>query len=236
MAPDHLAAEGLAGRLEQLRAAFASILGPRLSRITGKALSRVDMRAYAYREGHYLLPHTDHQDAVGRALAYAYYLPSPEPPDGGELELFRCTFEDGAVVATESTCLISPRANRLVVFDVSDASLHQVREVIRVRREEVRLTCLPDESMEQLAGRLAAGGSSPSARLQREELHQRLRTALERLAERDREVLIVRHLEQLSTREIAAVLEITEGAVKVRHVRALQRLRGLLGDLAEDLP
>ena len=117
--------------LGQLRAAFASILAPRLSRITGKALSRVDMRAYAYREGHYLLPHTDHQDAVGRALAYAYYLPSPEPPDGGELELFRCMFEDGAIVATESARLISPRANRLVVFDVSDASLHQVREVIR---------------------------------------------------------------------------------------------------------
>jgi RNA polymerase sigma-70 factor, ECF subfamily len=104
-----------------------------------------------------------------------------------------------------------------------------------VRHEEVRLAYLPDESMEQLAGRLAAGGSSPSARLQREEVHQRLRAALERLAERDREVLILRHLEQLSTREIAAVLGITEGAVKVRHVRALQRLRGLLGDLAEDL-
>jgi RNA polymerase sigma-70 factor (ECF subfamily) len=89
--------------------------------------------------------------------------------------------------------------------------------------------------MEQLAGRLADGGSSPSARLQREEVRRRLRAALERLAERDREVLILRHLEQLSTREIAAVVGITEGAVKVRHVRALQRLRGLLGDLAEDL-
>jgi len=117
--------------LRLLRASFASILAPRLSRITGKPLARVDMRAYAYREGHYLLPHTDHQDAVGRALAYAYYLPSPEPPDGGELELFRCVIEDGAVVATESASLIRPRENRLVVFDVSDVSLHQVREVIR---------------------------------------------------------------------------------------------------------
>src|SRR5262249_51735071 len=65
-----------------------------------------------------------------------------------------------------------------------------------VRCEEVRLGCLPDESMEGLAGRLAAGGSSPSARLQREEVRQRLREALERLAERDREVLVLRHLEQ----------------------------------------
>jgi len=116
--------------LLRLRASFADTLAPSLSRITGKALGRVDMRAYAYREGHYLLPHTDHQDAVGRALAYAYYLPSPEPPLGGELELFRCVTDGGAVVATESAHLIAPRDNRLVVFDVSDVSLHQVREVL----------------------------------------------------------------------------------------------------------
>jgi RNA polymerase sigma-70 factor (ECF subfamily) len=52
------------------------------------------------------------------------------------------------------------------------------------------------------------------------------------LAENDREILALRHLEQLSVREIAAVLGISEGAVKVRHVRALKRLRDLLaGDL-----
>ena len=89
------------------------------------------MRAYAYCAGHYLLPHTDHQQGVGRALAYAYYFPSPEPPEGGELELFRCTLhEDGEIVAIESACLVEPRPNRLVVFDVSDVSLHQVREVL----------------------------------------------------------------------------------------------------------
>ena len=54
------------------------------------AVARADLRAYAYRAGHYLLPHSDHQDGLARRLAYAYYLPSPEPPAGGELELFRC--------------------------------------------------------------------------------------------------------------------------------------------------
>ncbi len=116
--------------MRSLRDAFAHALVAPLSAITGKALSRVDMRAYAYRQGHYLLPHTDHQDGVGRALAYAYYVPSPEPPEGGELELFACTVEDGALVRTESAKLVEPRANRLVVFDVGDVSLHQVREVL----------------------------------------------------------------------------------------------------------
>src|SRR5690606_28028225 len=46
--------------LRQLRDAFAAALAPVLSRVTGKALARADMRAYAYRPGHYLLPHTDH--------------------------------------------------------------------------------------------------------------------------------------------------------------------------------
>ena len=54
--------------------------------------------------------------------------------------------------------------------------------------------------------------------------------ALARLRPRDREVLVLRHLEQLSIRDIAAVLGISEGAVKTRHLRALQRLRRLLGD------
>ena len=83
------------------------------------------MRAFAYRTGHYLLPHSDHQDGLERVLAYAYYLPSPEPPRGGELELFRVTPE-----AITSELLIAPRPHRLVVFDVSDVSLHQVREVL----------------------------------------------------------------------------------------------------------
>lgn len=121
-------------RTDELRAtrdALTTSLAPILSRITGKAVTRADLRAFAYREGHYLLPHTDHQHGLARALAYAYYLPSPEPPVGGELELFRCTVGDGEIVATDSALLVEPRANRLVVFDVSDVSLHQVREVTR---------------------------------------------------------------------------------------------------------
>lgn len=116
--------------LRELRDAFAAALAPPLSRITGKALGRADMRAYGYRAGHYLLPHSDHQLAAGRALAFAWYLPSPEPPDGGELELFACRLEAGSILETTSARVIEPRANRLVVFDVGDVSLHQVREVL----------------------------------------------------------------------------------------------------------
>jgi len=99
-----------------------------------------------------------------------------------------------------------------------------------VRREEPRALTLPDESAVELAGRLVARDSSPSQRLLREELLERMRRALLRLPERDREVLVLRHLEQLSVAEIAKVLEISPGAVKVRHLRALERLRDQLDE------
>ena len=106
-----------------------------------------------------------------------------------------------------------------------------------VRREDPEFLALPDESAVQLAQRLLAPGSSPSERLLREELRDRVQAALAQLSPRDREVLVLRHLEQLSTNETAAALGITQGAVKTRHLRALERLRSLLGDdLAERGP
>jgi len=116
---------------QRLRDCLREHLAPVLASLVRKPLSRVDMRGYAYREGHYLLPHTDHQENVGRAIAYAYYLPSPEPPEGGELELFACTAEGEALAAITPAVTIVPRANRLVVFEVSQVSLHRVHEVRR---------------------------------------------------------------------------------------------------------
>jgi RNA polymerase sigma-70 factor (ECF subfamily) len=95
-----------------------------------------------------------------------------------------------------------------------------------VTREEA--WCMPDESAQQLANRLLAGGTNPVSRLIREELRDRLRMALTKLAEPDREVLVMRNLEHLTIAEIAAVLGKSEGAVKVRHLRALRRLKVLL--------
>lgn len=93
----------------------------RCERWLWKPVARADLRGYAYRAGSYLLPHTDWQEELGRVIAYAYYLPTPEPFEGGELELFR---------GFESAKVIEPRPNRLVLFEVSQTSLHQVREVM----------------------------------------------------------------------------------------------------------
>jgi RNA polymerase sigma factor (sigma-70 family) len=81
-----------------------------------------------------------------------------------------------------------------------------------------------------LAERLLSQDQSPSDLLIREEMRQRVRQALERLSDRDREVLVLRYLEQLSPSEAAAVLGIKEGPVKTRQTRALVRLGELLSD------
>ena len=99
-----------------------------------------------------------------------------------------------------------------------------------VAREVPGAVPLPDESVGRLADRLVARGSSPSRRLIRAELRERLKAALDRLPPRDHEVLVMRHLEQMEIAEIAAVLNLTAGAVMTRHTRALARLRGLLDD------
>jgi RNA polymerase sigma-70 factor (ECF subfamily) len=108
---------------------------------------------------------------------------------------------------------------------------HVRAEKRSVTREETG--GLPDESALELAHRLAPP-TSPSSQLARQEQHARVRAALAGLAERDREVLVLRYLEQLSTAETAAVLGITAGAVKVRHLRALHRLRAALADDFEE--
>ena len=99
-----------------------------------------------------------------------------------------------------------------------------------VAREERLEWHLPDQSARALAERLFDKGTSPSGRLMSQELRDRVQAALDQLEPRDREVLVLRYLEQLSTAESAAALGISIGAVKMRHLRALQRLRADLGD------
>ena len=94
---------------------------------------------------------------------------------------------------------------------------------------------LPEGSALELAERLLTVDTGPEDAALKAELRQRVRTALERLAATDREVLVLRYLEELSVAEIAAVLDLGESAVYARHLRALKRLKAILGpDFQED--
>jgi RNA polymerase sigma-70 factor (ECF subfamily) len=119
-----------------------------------------------------------------------------------------------------------PWLRRLAWLRLADAHRRHLRAGRRsVAREEP--PALADESVRELADRLLAPGTGPSAALSQRERAARVRAALDRLAERDREILVLRYLEDLSTAETAAVLGCSEGAAKVRLLRALRRLRDL---------
>ena len=77
--------------------------------------------------------------------------------------------------------------------------------------------------------------ASPGSLLELKHDIDEIREALLELPEEQREVLVLRHLEELSTKEIATVLRVSVGAVKTRHLRALQRLRHLLEDDESEL-
>jgi RNA polymerase sigma-70 factor (ECF subfamily) len=122
----------------------------------------------------------------------------------------------------------SPWLRQLAMNRLLDARRFHIRAGRRsVEREE--RPALPVESVLELADRLLAHQSGPGSRLSRHERREAVRSALDRLPDRDREVLVLRFLEDLSTAEAAAVLGTGESTVKMRLVRALQRLRDLLG-------
>jgi RNA polymerase sigma-70 factor, ECF subfamily len=81
---------------------------------------------------------------------------------------------------------------------------------------------------DSMAGQFAGGFTTPSRAAMRAELQQQLRTALGAMDSMDREVLALRHFEDLSNAEAAAILEITPDAASKRHVRALKRLKEIL--------
>ena len=73
--------------------------------------------------------------------------------------------------------------------------------------------------------------ASPSDVLARNELTAQLHQALESMDPMDREVLALRHFEELTHAEAARVLEIQEAAAARRYVRALQQLKDVLATL-----
>jgi Rps23 Pro-64 3,4-dihydroxylase Tpa1-like proline 4-hydroxylase len=97
--------------------------------VAGKRVTRAEVRSYVYPPGGYLLPHTDNRRDIGRQIAFAGYVHDDGTCGGGELELFDCTMDGDEIVATASGRCIEPRTNRLVLFDVSPRSLHQIREI-----------------------------------------------------------------------------------------------------------
>ena len=87
-----------------------------------------------------------------------------------------------------------------------------------------------DRSSFDLAAQLRDRELTPAAATIRRELHRRFLDALDELSDEDREVILLRHVEHLGNTEVAEALGLTPPAAGMRYLRALRRLRSILGE------
>lgn len=86
----------------------------------------------------------------------------------------------------------------------------------------------PSATSVALVDRLVAAGTTPTQAAVQHELRLQLEEALDEMNPADREVLVLRHFEELTNGEAAAELGIEKPAASKRYVRALRRLREIL--------
>jgi RNA polymerase sigma-70 factor, ECF subfamily len=90
---------------------------------------------------------------------------------------------------------------------------------------------LPAASSAALAAQLLGEHTSPTEAAVRAERMLRLQEALQSLDTMDREVLSLRHFEEMTLAETALSLGIEESAAAKRHIRALKRLKAVLANM-----
>ena len=93
----------------------------------------------------------------------------------------------------------------------------------------------PDASAMSLAEQVVGTMTSPSLAAARSEMAARLAAALEAMDAIDREIIVLRHFEELTNNEAAQVLGISKAACSKRYVRALGRLQEIIGGLEDEL-
>ena len=98
------------------------------------------------------------------------------------------------------------------------------------REQSITAPQFSDQSGFDLMGQLADHELTPAAASIRKELEARFVLALDQLEDEDREIVLMRHFEQLGNSEVADALGLTAAAAGMRHLRALRKLRAILGD------
>jgi RNA polymerase sigma-70 factor (ECF subfamily) len=112
-----------------------------------------------------------------------------------------------------------------------DHALKARRQHLRTARRALSQEVpLPERSSVALARQLLVGGSTPSQHLHHRETARRLRQAVAQLPLSDRDLVMMRHFEGLSNREVALLLGIDSATASKRHGRAMLRLHRILSE------
>jgi len=87
---------------------------------------------------------------------------------------------------------------------------------------------MPQATSVALASQLIGNSTSAAGKFLRAEKQLKLQEILNGMDDEEREVLAMRHFEQLSNSEVAHILEVSEPAAGMRHLRAFRKLRNSL--------
>ena len=102
----------------------------------------------------------------------------------------------------------------------------QMRDV--GREVSLHRGAMPQATSVSLAAQLLGRFTSVTQAVQRAEMQMILQEAINGMEPIDREIVALRHFEELSNEETAQVLGIKPSAASTRHIRALKRLRDVL--------
>lgn len=124
---------------------------------------------------------------------------------------------------------------RLIVGQtLTDVHRRHLGARMRDARQEVSMHVPSAQASSiSLAAHLLGHLTSPSQAAMRDEMARRLEEALDSMDPIDREVLALRHFEELSNNEVSEVLGLQKSAASNRYVRALSRLRGILASMPD---
>ncbi len=119
---------------------------------------------------------------------------------------------------------------RIALQTLADMERHHLGAAKRDAMKEVHLSDKEDSSSSNFDAweRFADTMTSPRTRLVKLERQSVTRRVLEELSENDRQILELRHFEELSNTECAAILEIEPKNASIRYVRALKRFQELI--------
>ena len=98
------------------------------------------------------------------------------------------------------------------------------------REQAIAAPRYDDQSAFDLAALVADRELTPAAAATHHELERRFHAAIETLDDTDREIVLMRHFEQLSNQETAQALGLSQAAAGMRYLRAMRRLRTLLAE------
>lgn len=101
------------------------------------------------------------------------------------------------------------------------------------REQSIVPAALADHSSIELAAQFMDREATPASAALRQELARRLAQAVASLDDDDRDIILMRHYEQLSNQEVATMLDLTEAAASMRYLRAVRKLKGLLAEREE---